>query len=838
MPTMRPLLTDFSAGELSPKLAGRVDLPVYFKGAQEITNFRVNPLGGASKRPGTSFVYETLNGAVARLIPWKIDDSTIFVIELTATATPGEGRLRLFYNGSPVTDSTPATISLTTTLLASELMAVQYAQSYREIYLVHKNHAPHFLRYVSGTPTTAVFEYTSSDDSFGSNLIEWTAPTTTPYEMYDFWEKVGTWLMPRKSYPATGTFATKAVTYIERRDKSIIITLATGTFASIGTTNTSTTLTGFSSLTIDSLKGLYVSGTGIPEGAYIVSNTATEATLSAAATATGTITLTRGNLLLDKTSTYIHQGNLAIDMRPFYGTDNYPGVVCYYAGRLWLGGSVNDPSTFWGSKVNDLKNFNIYETVVYDAKEETDSGIVMFGTSDGVSATTTASGTTITGFSGLTPDALIGKYVTGLNIAYGTKVTDNDATTVTIDIGALAAGTCFLRFTDWHDAGISEYETVENETQQVGPGSAIRFKLATEEDESLCWISGHDGLQIGTGSTEWVIENAHNATQVRAIQVSRYGSSLIQARMVGGVTVYVGASSRHIRQLSADLLPPLTAQAEHMVTSGVTQIDFSQAPDVCLWAVLTNGELLRCVMDQSMGVMAWDRTELRSGDKVLSICVVPGATRDYVYIVTERTINSTTKRYIELFQENTDLTTAEGSASTSWITRMYLDCMVQKYHATAFTTVTGLAHLNDQECVYRAYLHNADASLEDWSEGTVTPSAGTATIPSSHYAIIGLGFNATLKTMRIDARETEGLNKNIGSVFFRLLRSFEFTLKWGTVTGKSAAVVLDDDAEPYTGGILVTTDAPSGTDAELTIESNSPVPCGIQSIVPVIEVSE
>jgi hypothetical protein len=49
MPTIRPLLTDFSAGELSPKLDGRVDLGVYFKGAKEITNFRIQTLGGVNE---------------------------------------------------------------------------------------------------------------------------------------------------------------------------------------------------------------------------------------------------------------------------------------------------------------------------------------------------------------------------------------------------------------------------------------------------------------------------------------------------------------------------------------------------------------------------------------------------------------------------------------------------------------------------------------------------------------------------------------------------------------------------------------------------------------------
>ena len=67
---------------------------------------------------------------------------------------------------------------------------------------------------------------------------------------------------------------------------------STKTYSSIVTSNNSTALTGFSGLAVNELAGVYVTGTGIATGAYIVSNTATAAVLSAAATASGTITLT------------------------------------------------------------------------------------------------------------------------------------------------------------------------------------------------------------------------------------------------------------------------------------------------------------------------------------------------------------------------------------------------------------------------------------------------------------------------------------------------------------------------------------------------------------------
>lgn len=67
------------------------------------------------------------------------------------------------------------------------------------------------------------------------------------------------------------------------------------TIASVGTTNTSTALTGPANSFNSGDVGAAVSGTGVPAGATIASVTSgTAAVLSAAATATGTITLTVG----------------------------------------------------------------------------------------------------------------------------------------------------------------------------------------------------------------------------------------------------------------------------------------------------------------------------------------------------------------------------------------------------------------------------------------------------------------------------------------------------------------------------------------------------------------
>jgi hypothetical protein len=64
------LFSNFSSGEISPKLDARTDLAQYFNGVQEMNNFVPVQQGGAKTRGGLHFVQETKDSGEARLIPF------------------------------------------------------------------------------------------------------------------------------------------------------------------------------------------------------------------------------------------------------------------------------------------------------------------------------------------------------------------------------------------------------------------------------------------------------------------------------------------------------------------------------------------------------------------------------------------------------------------------------------------------------------------------------------------------------------------------------------------------------------------------------------------------
>ena len=83
MPKIHQLQSNFSAGELSPKAAGRVDIARYPNAAKTMENVISAALGGARKRAGTEWIAEAKNpDKKARLIPYIIDRDNAYMIEV------------------------------------------------------------------------------------------------------------------------------------------------------------------------------------------------------------------------------------------------------------------------------------------------------------------------------------------------------------------------------------------------------------------------------------------------------------------------------------------------------------------------------------------------------------------------------------------------------------------------------------------------------------------------------------------------------------------------------------------------------------------------------------
>lgn len=114
------IMTNFSAGELSPRLGGRVDLAKYTNGLSLLENMFTHPHGGASRRPGFRFICESLG---RNLVPEGAFDA-----DTDWTAGPGwtvsEGRA-----ASDGSQSAPSVLSRDIGLAEGKLYEIAFTVS-------------------------------------------------------------------------------------------------------------------------------------------------------------------------------------------------------------------------------------------------------------------------------------------------------------------------------------------------------------------------------------------------------------------------------------------------------------------------------------------------------------------------------------------------------------------------------------------------------------------------------------------------------------------------------------------------------------------------------------
>lgn len=98
-----PMITNFTAGMLSPRIEGRVDLAKYYNGAKTLENMIVYPFGSATRRPGTEYIATAAcNSYAVKLFPFKFSSSQAYVLELGQDTASGSnpGYVRFYYNGA------------------------------------------------------------------------------------------------------------------------------------------------------------------------------------------------------------------------------------------------------------------------------------------------------------------------------------------------------------------------------------------------------------------------------------------------------------------------------------------------------------------------------------------------------------------------------------------------------------------------------------------------------------------------------------------------------------------------------------------------------------------
>lgn len=140
-------LTAFNAGELSPKMEGRIDYPKYTQGLRTCENLLPLTQGPVIRRPGTKYVAATKNNGAVRLIPFEYSVDDTYMLEF------GDLYMRVYRNQAQVLDGNDP-YEIVTPFDANEIADLQFVQTSNSMYLVDGNDPPQVLTRTGHTSWT------------------------------------------------------------------------------------------------------------------------------------------------------------------------------------------------------------------------------------------------------------------------------------------------------------------------------------------------------------------------------------------------------------------------------------------------------------------------------------------------------------------------------------------------------------------------------------------------------------------------------------------------------------------------------------------------------------
>lgn len=121
MAHVAPIYPNFSRGEVSPLMFGRIDIEQYPSCLDKCRNVYIRPYGCASRVSGTEFVANAKNNSKVRLLKFVFSPTDSYIIEC------GAGYFRFYQNGAPVMSGANV-YEVANSYYEDQLDSIQYVQ--------------------------------------------------------------------------------------------------------------------------------------------------------------------------------------------------------------------------------------------------------------------------------------------------------------------------------------------------------------------------------------------------------------------------------------------------------------------------------------------------------------------------------------------------------------------------------------------------------------------------------------------------------------------------------------------------------------------------------------
>ena len=823
VPKLRRMQTNFSKGELSPRIEGRPDLAGFHEGAKEITNFLLLRQGGAERRPGTRFVNEVKDSTRDTiLIPFEFSVNDSYQLEfghLYIRFYKVSTGARIEILGVPVEVVTPYT--------EAELREVQYRQSADVLYLFHGSHPQQKLSRFSDTSWTLspVVNNPPATIELGAALATRlvygdTTGTAKTFRIEDALFLAGD--VGREIVAGAG----RAV-IISLIDASAVVVDIRENF------NSSNIITGPGDLTSIGTAVVFLVAHGLVVNDYVRINSGAQI---------GQMRKVTFASLLSPNSAIIESGFTVsdIDLTPQDQNNvDWQKVLPIAADQWHIGGS---PQATLNPNIKGPVRALATLVAGVAAFRDSDVGKYIF-VYDGIIKITQIDSTT----------QVKGTILVTLSGSSATNPAVTDAGTWTIEESAWTSVRGYPRTGEFYQGRLGQASTIaqpttfwlsasddyENYAKGITAADAIEYTIASKSVNRIEWMADNGDLLIGTTGAEFRVVGDRSGEPLGGDKtplverLSTLGCLGTSPALLNRQVLYVDRSGRKVivmaYSLEQDGLQPLelTALSEHITESGVRTggIGLHQRIEPSVYFVRDDGVMAVLMYYPAEKVMGFTRLTTDGTFECVSVVPQPSGRSDQVWTIAKRTVASTVERYIEYFEPEVNDTDFQARA---WSSLQTDSAVIYADTGVNITTMSGLDHLEGL---------TVDVISGGSYKGTAVVSGGVVELddPADHVEI-GLHYDSRIETMRpaIEGSVIEGLPRSWDDLSVRLLDTIG-----GKVNGEWLYYTPSDLDELglFTGDRAIVGQG-WDDDGRITIEQTQPYPMQILAIYGTLSVGD
>lgn len=316
--------SNFTKGELDPLLAGRTDLEAYYQGVKEATNVLSIPQGGMKKRPGMEYVGATFGDGRLENFSFNVEQNYLLAFTDGKMEIYKEGVLQANINGS-------GNDYLVVPWTLAQIKDFDYIQSADTIVITHEDVEPRIIQRSSDTDWTISTAPLINLPQYDYNDASSPTPVSEVQELNFLNQNQG----DRYKISLNGVLTEEIVFGSTNQANGNDIRDALLALPNTGNS-------GISISTVTSLDTYRVTFSGDSANAWDTMQV------------TGVFTKNSGF----EVQTTRTQAGTSRKEDVWSNTRGWPRTCTFHESRLWFGGSKSRPSTIWGSRVNDVFNFD------------------------------------------------------------------------------------------------------------------------------------------------------------------------------------------------------------------------------------------------------------------------------------------------------------------------------------------------------------------------------------------------------------------------------------------------------------------------------------------------